>query len=331
MLRLAELRLLVAAAALSVAGMAAAQTGDGSVPADPVSLVPRQHAVQQLPEAGVTLVPQDLATLKLEAGTLLRFGVYDAPEMAASLRVAADGTVAVPLAGSVQVGGMTLQEARRAIESALLKGEYFVRPQVSLDVTQVAPGYLTIGGEVHAPGRFQILAPISLQEALAQAGGETDSAGVTIDIHRAQTPLDALEHVSNTRADQGRFGNIRVAPGDSVDVHRAGIIYVLGAVHRPGGYMMVNRGSLDVMEALALAQGTSLEAATGSIRILHRKGDTLTEEAFQLNPSTKGKNPSPALHDTDIVYVPPSFVKNILINGSSIIGAATSSIIYRVY
>ncbi|SEF52888.1 polysaccharide export outer membrane protein [Bryocella elongata] len=324
-------RSVTAAVLLLAAGIAGAQSSDGSVSSDPAIQVPRQTAVPQLPEAGISLVPQDLATLKLEPGTLIRFSVYDAPEMSASLRVAPDGSVNVPLAGVVQVGGMTLPEARQALEAALLKGEYFVHPQVSLDVAQVAPAAVTMTGEVHTPGRFQILSPISLQAALAQAGGETENAGVTIDIHRAKAPADVLEHVSNARADQNAFNAIQIAPGDSVDVRRAGVIYVLGAVHRPGGFMMLNRGSLDVMEALALAQGTLLEAATGSIRILHRNGDGFTEEKFELDPSTKGKRPTLALHDTDIVYVPPSFVKTILVNGSSIIGAATSSIIYRVY
>jgi polysaccharide export outer membrane protein len=172
---------------------------------------------------------------------------------------------------------------------------------------------------------------MSLQAALAQAGGEGPDAGATIEIHRHDTAPNVFENVSNTRADQSRFGSIMVGPGDVVDVHRAGIIYVLGAVHRPGGYLMVNRGSLNVLEALALAQGTLLEASTGSIRVLHRDGDKITEEPFRLDPATKGTDTPPALHDTDIVYVPASKAKSVLVNGAAIIGAATSSIIYRVY
>lgn len=326
------LRICISALCMAVACAASGQASDGLISGEPAAQIAHQHPQQPtLPDGNVSIVPPDLAKLHLAEGMQLRFSVYDTPEMTTTLRIAADGTVAVPLAGPVYVVGMTLPDAKRAIETALTSGQYLVKPQVSLDVAQIAPGYLTILGEVQAPGRFQILAPISLLEAIAQAGGETPNAGAEIDIHRPSMPPEVFEPVSNVRSEQSHLGTVQVGPGDTVNVTRAGIVYVLGEVHRPGGYLMLNRGSLNALEALALAQGTLLEAATGSIRILHRQGNTLTEESFQLNPSTKGTAAPPILHDMDIVYVPSSKLKSFLVNGSSIIGAATSSIIYRIY
>jgi len=92
----------------------------------------------------------------------------------------------------------------------------------------------------------------------------------------------------------------------------------------------VNRGSLDLLEALSLSGGTALDASTDQIRVLHREGDRLVEVTVKLSSMTNGKTFSPTLRDKDIVYVPSSKAKSILINGAAIIGASVGSILYRV-
>jgi polysaccharide export outer membrane protein len=123
---------------------------------------------------------------------------------------------------------------------------------------------------------------------------------------------------------------VLVEPGDTVTVRRAGIIYVLGSVHRPGGYLMVNRGSLNVLEALSLAGGSMLEASNDSIRILHRHDNQIVEETVRLTDYTRGARQAPSLNDTDIVYVPSNKFKSMLVNGGNIIAAAAASLVYRV-
>ncbi len=320
--------------ALQLAGGAVslcAQQDSGTEAGAPLTQSKKGRAPAQKSSAeGITTVPEDFANARLSPGVLLRFGVFDAPEMDATLRVTSDGNVAVPLAGPVQIGGLSITEARAKIREALIGGEFFKDPQVTIDIVQLAPGYITLLGEVQTPGRFQILSPISLQEALVLAGGETVEAGAEIDIQRSAVD-SGVEHILNDKeSSRNDLRKIMVSPGDAVTVQRAGVVYILGSVHRPGGYLMLNKGSLNLLEALSLAGGTSLEASTDSIRILHRHDQNVVEEKISLSHLTSGNSPAPSLGDKDIVYVPSSKAKSIFVNGAVIIGAAASAVLYRV-
>jgi polysaccharide export outer membrane protein len=309
-----------------------AQDSSGTVGSDPLtqSRKPSPPPSGQS-AAGVTAVPEDFAKVKLSPGVLLKFGVYDAPEMDATLRVTADGKINVPLVGPLQVDGMSVTEVRAKVTDALVAGEFFKSPQVSVDILQFAPSFITVFGEVQTPGRFQILAPIKLPGALALAGGETVEAGTEIEIKHSGSGGSDIENVHyDKESSKDGKGDITIAPGDMVTVHRAGVIYVLGAVHRPGGFLMLNRGSLDLMEALSLAGGTALEASTDQIRVLHREDDRLVEVTVKLNSMTNGKTFSPTLRDKDIVYVPSSKTKSVLVNGAAIVGASVGALLYRV-
>src|ERR1700686_2744668 len=82
------------------------------------------------------------------------------------------------------------------------------------------------------------------------------------------------EHVTYAQGNSTEgLRDVMVVPGTTVYVHKAGIIYVLGSVSRPGGYLMISGGTLDVMQALALAQGTIPTAAVGSLLIVRKNTD----------------------------------------------------------
>jgi polysaccharide export outer membrane protein len=322
---------LVLAGTVSGIAQQPSDTG-GTVGSDPLAQTrkPSPPASGQS-ASGVTAVPEDFAKVKVSPGVLLKFGVYDAPEMDATLRVTADGKINVPLVGPLQVDGLTVTEVRAKVTDALVAGEYFKAPQVSIDILQFAPSYITLFGEVQTPGRFQILAPINLPEALALAGGETAEASTSIEIKHPGAGENNVENIHyDKELNKSGQEDVTISPGDTITVRRAGVVYVLGAVHRPGGYLMVNRGSLDLLEALSLSGGTALDASTDQIRVLHREGDRLVEVTVKLSSMTNGKTFSPTLRDKDIVYVPSSKAKSILINGAAIIGASVGSILYRV-
>ena len=111
-------------------------------------------------------------------------------------------------------------------------------------------------------------------DVLALAGGTTLTAGNEIQITRGSAnaepiPKSILVHYSRA-TDPDAVKQAIVNPGDTVLVKRAGIVYVLGAVTRPGGYVMQEEGTLNVLQAISLANGTALAAKTGTIHILRR-------------------------------------------------------------
>ena len=94
---------------------------------------------------------------------------------------------------------------------------------------------------------------------------------------------------------------------------------------------MVNGGSLNILQAVALASGTTNIAADGQIRIIRpTERGQFTEVNVPYKQIARGHAPPFPLQPEDIVYVPTSTLKNVLINGSGIVGTTASAAIYRV-
>ena len=282
-------------------------------------------------QGGVTAAPEGLERLKIAPGFLLQMDVYNTPEMSTELRVDEQGNVSVPLVGSVHLAGETVPEAQQTIAKALVDKEILKAPQVTLNLLQFAARNVSVLGEVHGPGRIQLLAPEPLGDVLALAGGETIAAGNDIEIqHRTATGAMETRHVHYVQGKaQTALHSELIEPGDTVLVHRAGIIYVLGAVNRPGGYLMVDGGSVNVSQAISLAGGTSLQASARWAVIVRKQGNGLVQFKVPLEKIEKGKASPVQLELNDMVYVPTSTWKSVLINGSGIVGAAASAVVFR--
>ena len=162
-----------------------------------------------------------------------------------------------------------LSEARLQIRKKLLDDQILKDPQVNLTVLEYTSPEVTIVGEVTNPGRYPLLVPRALVDVLALAGGTTLAAGNEIQITRGSANSEPilksiLVHYSRA-TDPDAVKQAIVNPGDTVLVKRAGIVYVLGAVTRPGGYVMQEEGTLNVLQAISLANGTALTAKTSTI------------------------------------------------------------------
>ena len=278
---------------------------------------------------GPTIVPKDFSELRIEPGDLLSVNVYDAPEFTSSYRVDLAGDLTIPLCGKVNVRGLTLSEAAKRLEAALKDGQILNQPQVNLDVLQYAGQYVTVIGEVTSPGRIALIAPTKLGEILAQAGGVTPMAGARIKIrHGADDAQQELEVPYSRSQGTPETASILVRPGDSVIIPRTGIVYILGAVNRPGGYVMQEDGKLNVAEALALSGGTLLQANTKGLRVIRRNPDgTVLDFPLSYEAIAKGTQTPLLLQAQDIVYVPMSKVKAIFTTTTGLISAAASAAI----
>lgn len=278
---------------------------------------------------GPSMIPKDFSELLIEPGDLLSLNVYDAPEFSNSYRVDLAGDLTIPLCGKVNVRSLTLTEAAKRLEAAFKDSQILVQPQVNVNVVQYAGQYVTVLGEVGAPGRVPLIAPTRLGEVLAEAGGLTSLAGARIKIRHAADDAAPEEEVPYSRGQSNReTASILVRPGDSVLVPRAGIVYVLGAVNKPGGYVMQEDGKLNVAEALALSGGTLLQANTGGLRVIRRNPDgTVLDFPLSYNGIAKGTQTPLQLQAQDIVYVPMSKTKAALSSTLGIIQAAASSAI----
>lgn len=276
-------------------------------------------------------VPEDFAKLKLGPGFLVRLNVLDDEDFSGAYRIDDLGEITVPVLGTVHVAGQTAAEAREQIKKQLLKGKILNDPQVTLTVVEYTAPEVTIIGEVSSPGKYPLLVPRKLIDVLALAGGTTLLAGNEVQITSDSQP-DRPVVVHYSRGTNPKIiENVLVHSGDTVQVKRAGIVYVLGAVVRPGGYVMQEEGSLSLLQAISLANGTSSAASTKKIYLLRRKSDgTAVDMALSYKGITQGKYSDLQLQAMDVLFVPTSKVKSVFVNSQSVLASAASASIYAV-
>jgi polysaccharide export outer membrane protein len=108
--------------------------------------------------------------------------------------------------------------------------------------------------------------------------------------------------------------NPLVFPGDVVKVPRAGLVYVVGEVRKPGGYQLKSNENISVLQAIALAEGVSGTSAASAARIIRTNEMTgkRQEIPIDLNKILAGKKADPMLLPRDIVFVPNSAARNAL-------------------
>ena len=102
--------------------------------------------------------------------------------------------------------------------------------------------------------------------------------------------------------------NIIIVPGDVVTVPHAGIVYVLGAVSRPGGYTVSNdRAQLTALKVLSLAGGLN-RTAKSDRAVIVRKDSTGQQHEVEvdLKKVMKFQSEDVQLRPSDILYVPNS-------------------------
>jgi polysaccharide export outer membrane protein len=111
---------------------------------------------------------------RISANDLVGVKVFQELDLSTQARVDADGTISMPLVGSVQMKGKTVEQAAASITSMLANG-YLVSPQVTVNVISYSKKTFTVLGQVTKPGAFDIPdnQSITLLDAVGMAGGFT--------------------------------------------------------------------------------------------------------------------------------------------------------------
>jgi polysaccharide export outer membrane protein len=269
-------------------------------------------------------------SLLIGPGDLVSVSVLQAPELNQRARVTDTGELSLTLGGKVKLEGLTPEQGARAIEQALIEGQFLVGPAVNLIVDQYATQNVSVLGEVKMPGSYPAVTSRSVIEVLAQAGGVTSLADRRITIESHQTRQRFYYYLSNN-ADQALQTQVMIFPGDKIIVPRVDVVYVLGDVARPGGFpKATNDSRLTVLQAMSLAGRTPPNAVPSRTRLMRKNADgTYQEIHIPLSDMQKGKKPDMALEADDILYVPFSYARNVAVGIGGLIAAAGSTSIYR--
>jgi polysaccharide biosynthesis/export protein len=290
---------------------------------------------------------------------LLNISVFEAPEMNTTLRVSANGDISMHLLGEVHAAGLTPRELQSVLQELLRRSYMkdphvgvFIQELQSHPVSVV--GAVKMSGVFQIRGPKTLIEILSMAQGLADDAGDTVSilhSGEQSDLNNLSHPemkqsaasrvlqshemLIKNEAIGPSAADQypiieninlrGLLEssnpklNVLVRPGDVVTVSRAGIVYVVGEVNKPGGFVLQNNESISILQALALAQGTTHTSAISQTRIIRTDAINGKREEIPINLGKifSGKEADVLLEPKDVVFVPNSAAKSMLYRGSA--------------
>lgn len=248
------------------------------------------------------------SNVKLGVGDLIELSVFGVPDLSTKTRISGSGDVYLPLIDYVHIADLTTDEAQELIQKRLEDGGFVRNPHVSIFVDESASQAVTLVGEVNRPGAYPAIGERRLFDLISAAGGLTDKAGRNVTIEHRGDPDQKVEvQLSSNLADDTK-NNVDVLPGDTIIVSRAGIIYVVGDVNRPSGFL-IEDNALSVLKALALAGGSTRTSALNKTRILRQTPNGIQEIPVNLKKILYAKAPDIALVKGDVLFIPGSAAK----------------------
>lgn len=318
-------------------------------PSAPVVLATKQPITPVVPPSDTkaqtneyTVSPEDL----------LDINILDVPEVTRIYRVSSNGFLTLPLLPEpIPAAGETLDQLSHAIATKFRDAGMINNAQVTVSLKETRLNTVLVSGEVKAPQSYAVFGPTRLLEVLVKAGGLAADAGNDAIItrgeigQRADLEESAQAGTVNPSAKGQSFTldirdlvqtgggktNILLYPGDRVTVQRALLIFIMGAVNRPGGYVLnETRQHLTVLKALAMAGDVTNVAKKGRISILRHDpagtGEKRDEIPVDYKAMVKGQIADVQLKPDDILYVPESGrVKAMHTTLNSVVAVATAA------
>jgi len=252
-----------------------------------------------------------------------------ASEISPEMRVSSSGEISLALIGRVKIGGLSTEEAQALIEKRYIEGNFLKAPHVSLNIKEFATQGISVMGEVNKPGVYPAIGARRLFDLISAAGGTTKTAGRNVSITRRDKPQEPISIEFPADLALSMASNVDVYPGDTIVVGKAGVVYVAGAVARPGGFVMESNQQLTVLQAIALAGGTASTAKLNSARLIRKAGDGPRDVPIELAKILASKSPDLPLQAEDVLFVPVSGAKSATRRGlESILQITTGLAIY---
>ena len=243
--------------------------------------------------------------------------VADAPVFQEGLRVAADGTITLPLTGSVRAAGLRPAELEAEIARRLVAGGVLTHPNVSVQIAEHRSNVVAVMGSVERPGLYPLTRPgATIADMIWAAGGPKNDAGRVVEFTPARgtdagVPIRIdLEVLAKGRGGLPTAQNPVAMAGDVLSVKPAGSVLVDGWVDKPGSYP-VTRG-LTLTGAVAAAGGNLFAADRQNVTV--KRVLAAGDQQFltvDLDAIASGRVPDFPITDGDVVHLPMSATRAV--------------------
>ena len=268
-------------------------------------------------------------SLVISEGDLLQISLYGVADFNQHVRVDSKGEVSLPMIGAVKIIGLSTGQAQTVIEKELKDKGFYNNPQVSVLQQEFGGQGISVMGEVQKPGVYPVMTPRKLFDMLSLAGGTTPKAGRDILISHRTDPGKVQKLTFSSETDKQMEANVDVFPGDTIVVTKAPIVYVVGDVRLPGGFIVDKSNGLTILQALALAQGATNTASLNSSKLIHKTADGPHETTISVKKILAGKAKDLQLEADDILFIPHSTAKGAMQGMSAALQTAAGAAVYR--
>lgn len=267
----------------------------------------------------------------ISAGEVVHVNVFNAPDFSLNTRVSESGDIAFPFLGVIHIAGLSSTETGKLLASQLKARNLLLDPEVMVTVESTATG-VTVLGEVHSPGIFPLPGKHRLSDLLAAAGGLTSNTGRVIEISNNRSPENKQYVPWDPTMHNTESYDRPVNAGDRVLVRACGIAYVGGNVGKPGAYSLCGSPKMTLSEVLTLAGGIApLSSPNHTVIVRPRPDGTKITMEIDAHKILIAKAPDMIVQEDDIIYVPPSGVKNAANRALAFAMTMVAPILYVAY
>ena len=295
-------------------------------------------------------------------GDVLGLELFDASELSGPLDVLSDGSVSLPLVGSVVLSGLTLQQASTWLRE--LFSDQLLRPELQLKVVRPRPIRVSVVGAVERPGLYSLTTndalqiegapasslsgPPTLVDAIQKAGGITQQANLRevqlqrrlpgspvrfklarVNLLELVTKGDQLQNPYLFDGDTIKLDRAEDTPAEALELAATNLspkvidVNVIGEVNRPGPLKLMANAPL-VQAVLGAGGLKDLRANGGNVELLRiNRNGTATLRRFRFRMGSAPSNETnPPLRQGDTVRVG----RSLLAKGSDAVGAVSQSL-----
>jgi protein involved in polysaccharide export with SLBB domain len=288
------------------------------------------HAQSSRPGSAAAQPGQPSDPYRVGAGDVIRVDVAGRTDVSGTFTVAEDGTVTIPIVGSVRVQGRTAPEIRSDLSRRISLVDRS-SPLVTVTVAEYKSRKIFVLGAVLLPGIYAFAEMPTIWDAIAEAGGPLDDAnlsavemipGDATSGRRTQT-VDVAGAIRESRTESLP----KLRPGDTVRVPRgqnASSVLLMGAIVRPGPLPFDQ--APDLVTAVIRSGGPTTDAKLSEVQVIRQSGARVMRLRVDLDRYfEKGDMAgNPRLEPGDTVFLPRESTGRS--NAMTYVGAATAVI-----
>jgi polysaccharide export outer membrane protein len=243
---------------------------------------------------------------------LISISVFDVPDLNITVRISEDGSIALPLLGRVEAGGLTRSQLEKKL-AGLLEEKYLKNAQVTVFIKEYHSKTVSIIGEVGKPGTYELIGKQTLLQVISTAGGLSESTSERIIIirnYKSGKSKSLIVNLDDLMVKGDPRLNIPLLSGDIINVpgERFLDVYVFGRVKNPGHIKVKKNGPITLLKVIAQAGGFEDRARKSAVTITRRMNGKEVKIKVNVKKILKGKTPDFILKSGDIVHVPESIL-----------------------